>query len=101
MQKAVFDGDASQLEPLARGSGADAATSLCYLHPYYDGKQPGGCPTMYYRDVTATMQDIKQHTLWVALEAGSGIVSQHDYDPNSSCQGWAGVLILQLLVHSM
>ena len=24
------------------------------------------------------------------LEAGSGIVSQHDYDPESSCEGWNG-----------
>ena len=23
-------------------------------------------------------------------EAGSGIVSQHDYDPESTCMGWAG-----------
>ena len=26
----------------------------------------------------------------VALEAASGIVSQHDYDPESSCAGWVG-----------
>eukprot|EP01047_Picozoa_sp_COSAG01_P072736 COSAG01_NODE_11647_length_1888_cov_8.899346_2_plen_251_part_00 len=75
-QKAVTDGDASGLEELASTSGADAASVLCYLNPAYDGKQPGGCPTMYYRDMTATMKNLKQHVLWVALEAGSGIVSQ-------------------------
>ena len=45
-QKAVTDGDASQLETLASTSGADAASVLCYLNPAYDGLQPGGCPTM-------------------------------------------------------
>ena len=54
-------------------NGADAATVLCYLNPAYDGKQPGGCPTMYFRDTTAPLRDAKQHVLWVALEAGSGI----------------------------
>ena len=33
---------------------------------------------------------LQKHKMWVALEAGSGIVSQHDYDPESSCEGWAG-----------
>ena len=45
---------------------------------------------MYFRDSTATITDLKQYRLWVALEAGSGIVSQHDYDPSSSCAGFAG-----------
>jgi hypothetical protein len=45
---------------------------------------------MYFRDMGATMKVVKQHRLWVALEAGSGIVSQHDYDPESSCSGWEG-----------
>ena len=36
---------------------------LCYLHPHYDGIQPGGCPTMYFRDMTATITDVKQHTM--------------------------------------
>ena len=89
-QAAVTSGDASDLEDLASTSGADAASVLCYLNPAYDGQQPGGCPTMYFRDKTATMKDVKQHRLWVALEAGSGIVSQHDYDPESSCAGWTG-----------
>lgn len=60
-------------------SGADGATVTCYLHRAYDGKQPGGCPTMYVRDMSATLKNVRQHQLWVALEAGSGIVSQHDY----------------------
>jgi len=90
MQKAVFDGDASDLEDVASTSGADASSVVCYLHPAFDGKQPGGCPTMYFRDTSATIKNVKQHQLWVALEAGSGIVSQHDYDPESSCAGWAG-----------
>ena len=47
------------------------ATVLCYLHPHYDGKQPGACPTMYFRDGTSTLKDVKQHNLWVALEAGA------------------------------
>ena len=46
MQKAVFDGDASNLEDMASTSGADAATVLCYLNPAFDGTQPGSCPTM-------------------------------------------------------
>jgi hypothetical protein len=90
MQEAVLSGDASQVEQVASTSGADAATVLCYLHPAFDGQQPGACPTMYFRDTTATMSDPAKHLLWVALEAGSGIVSQHDYDPNSSCLGWDG-----------
>lgn len=90
MQGAVFDGDASNLESVASTSGSDAATVLCYLNEAYDGVQPGGCPTMYFRDMTATISNIKQHLMYVALEAGSGVVSQHDYDPNSSCSGWAG-----------
>lgn len=90
MQRAVREGDASGLEPMARSSGADAATVLCYLHSAFDGKQPGGCPTVYFRDMTAGLKDVRSHQLWVALEAGSGIVSQHDYDPTSSCAGWSG-----------
>ena len=50
----------------------------------------GGCPTMYFRDMTATIKEVQRHRLWVALEAGSGIVPQHDYDPESSCAGWGG-----------
>ena len=32
--------------------------------------------SMYFRDMTATITDLKKYRLWVALEAGSGIVSQ-------------------------
>eukprot|EP00936_MAST-01D_sp_MAST-1D-sp1_P002167 g2167.t1 len=78
MQAAVANGDASGLEDVASTSGADAATMLCYLHPHYDGRQPGACPTMYFRDATRTLTDTGQHRLWVALEAGAGIVPQHD-----------------------
>ena len=77
-QAAVANGDASGLEEVASTSGADAATVLCYLHPHYDGRQPGACPTMYFRDATTTLTDVGQHRLWVALEAGAGIVPQHD-----------------------
>lgn len=87
MRRAVEEGDASGLEPVSSTSGSDAATVVCYLHPAYDGEQPGGCPTMYFRDVGETMADPRRHTLWVALEAGSGIVSQHDFDPGSTCAG--------------
>ena len=86
MQAAVFDGNAEGLEGVAITSGADAATSVCFLHPGYDGKQPGACPTMYFRDQTATIRNLTQHELWVALEAGSGIVSEHDFDPTSVCR---------------
>lgn len=45
---------------------------------YYDGQQPGACPTMYFRDTTPTIRNLQQYRLWVALQAGSGIVAQHD-----------------------
>ena len=44
----------------------------------------------YFRDRGKVIKDLKQHRMWVMLEAGSGIVSQHDYDPESSCEGWNG-----------
>ena len=84
-QAAVLNGDASDLEETAANSGADAASVLCYLHPHYDGKQPGECATMYFRDTSAVMADPAQHVMWIAMEAASGIVSEHDYDPNSWC----------------
>lgn len=93
MRKAVENGDASNLESIASTSGADAASVLCYLHPAYDGKQPGGCPTMYFRDMGATIKDVRRHRMWVALEAGSGIVPQHDYGNDQPAQGpcvWGG-----------
>eukprot|EP01052_Picozoa_sp_SAG31_P015000 SAG31_NODE_951_length_10810_cov_3.083652_4_plen_335_part_00 len=80
MQKAVLSADLSNLENIARSSGADTAILACYLHPGLDGQQPGGCPTMYYRDGTATLKNVRQHQMWVALEAASGVVPQHDFD---------------------
>jgi hypothetical protein len=77
---ASFDG----LEELASTSGADAATVLCYLNPAFDGKQPGGCPSMSSRDTTLTMTNVSHYRMWVALEAGSGIMSQHDCEPVGS-----------------
>ena len=62
MQAAVMDGDASHLEPTASTSGADAATVLCYLDPAFDGRQPAACPTMYFRDMTATIKDLQVET---------------------------------------
>ena len=44
MRHAVLAGDLSGFEETASTSGADAATVVCYLHPAFDGKQPGGCP---------------------------------------------------------
>lgn len=84
-QTAILTGDVSGVESQARVTGADAAAVLCHLHPFYDGKQPGGCPTMYFRDSTATLRDPVQYRMWVALEASAGVISEHDYDPNSYC----------------
>jgi hypothetical protein len=38
------------------------------------------CLPRYFRDSTPSMVNLKQYRMWAALEAGSGIVSQHDYD---------------------
>ena len=56
MKQAVSSGNASNLEHVVRTSGADGATLVCYLHPAYDGKQQGGCPTLYFRDVRPAFQ---------------------------------------------
>lgn len=61
MQKAVFAKDLTGLEATVAGSGADAAAVLCYLHPGLNGKQPGGCPTMYFRDSTAPIANVAVH----------------------------------------
>lgn len=90
MQQAVLSKDLDALEEISSSSGADTATMACYLHPELDGQQPGGCPTLYYREALATIPDVRQHQMWVALEAASGIVPEHDYDPTSSCSGWSG-----------
>ena len=49
-QKAVLAEDLSGIEEVVSKSGADLATLVCYTHPGLDGKQPGACPTLYYRD---------------------------------------------------
>ena len=60
MQRAVEAKDLEGIEPVVAGSGADAATVICYLHPGLDAKQPWGCPTLYYRDVGPTYSVSKQ-----------------------------------------
>ena len=40
---------------------------------------------MYFRDINALLPTVEEHEMWIALEAASGILSQHDYDPNSWC----------------
>ena len=45
---------------------------------------------MYFRDSTAVLPDIRQHQMWLALEAASGVVAEHDYDPNSFCHEGPG-----------
>eukprot|EP00039_Didymoeca_costata_P024594 m.10789 g.10789 ORF g.10789 m.10789 type:complete len:592 (+) comp4319_c0_seq2:479-2254(+) len=86
-QTAIFIGDVSGLEDVASTTGADAATVLCYSHPHFDGQQPGACPTMYFRDSTATIMNVSQYQMWVALEATLGVVSEHDYDSRTG-QWW-------------
>ena len=76
VQQAVLDGDASRLEPFVSWSGADAASSRCYLSSALDGKQPGGCPTPHHRDTSSSINDAQLHVLRLAIEVGSGIVPQ-------------------------
>lgn len=90
LQHAVLARDLSAVEDVAQSSGADGASVVCYLHSAYDGRQPGRCPSLYFRDTTATMRDVRKHTMWVALEAASGIVPQHDFDPDSTWHGAPG-----------
>ena len=85
MQAAVTQGQTAGVEAVASSSGSDAASVVCYLNAHYDGRQPGACPTMYFRDMTAQLPSLAQHNMWVALEAGNGIVSEHDFDPDSWC----------------
>jgi len=89
-QAAVVAGDLSEVEDTVARTGADGASVLCYLTAEYDGVQPGRCPTMYFRDSTVVLKDLKQHQMWVALEAAGGIVPEHDYDPESYCLEGAG-----------
>jgi hypothetical protein len=60
----------------------------------YDGRQPGGCPSMYFRDETATLHHVATHTMWVALEAGSGVVPSAGLERISSnaYPSWSGEL---------
>jgi hypothetical protein len=62
MQQAVFSRDLSGLEPVAGSSGADTAVLACYLHPWLDGAQPGGCPTMYHLRVISIQIEIPDLT---------------------------------------
>jgi len=89
LQGKVYNADLSGAEGTLANSGADAITLLCYLHPSYDGVQPGGCPTYYFRDKTTTMTSVNQFRMWAALEAGSGILSQHDAEESKGI--WWGV----------
>ena len=41
MQSGVMSKDLSQVEAVAKRSGSDAASVLCYLHPYFDGRPSG------------------------------------------------------------
>ena len=47
-----------------------------------------------FRDSTATIKDVKKHRLWVALEAGSGIVPQHDCTPHPHLRSCLPALLL-------
>ena len=90
MKAAAVEANFTGLEEHASTSGADAAAVLCYLSPALDGKQPGACPSMSSRDTTLTMANVSQYRMWVALEAGSGIWSQHDCEPVGSLPGIVG-----------
>jgi hypothetical protein len=85
VQQAVESKDLDTIENAVASSGADAAPVVCYLHPGLDGKQPGACPTLYYRDEgeTYSAANISVHQLWVALEAASGILSEHQKSPTA------------------
>ena len=85
IQAAVDAKDLDTIEGVVASSGADAATVICYLHPGLDGKPSGACPTLYYRDTVAAYpaQNVSTYRLWVALEAASGILSEHQHSPNA------------------
>jgi hypothetical protein len=85
VQAAVEAKDLDTIEDVVASSGADAATVVCYLHPGLDGKPAGACPTLYYRDTGAaySVQNISTYRLWVALEASSGILSEHQHSPTA------------------
>eukprot|EP01050_Picozoa_sp_SAG11_P005649 SAG11_NODE_406_length_9736_cov_3.229117_1_plen_1784_part_00 len=85
LQAAVEAKNLDTIEDVVASSGADAATMICYLHPGLDGKPSGACPTLYYRDtqVAYSAQDVSIYRLWVALEAASGILSEHQHSPTA------------------
>ena len=83
MQGAVAAQNLDTIEDVVASSGADAATVICYLHPGLDGKQPGACPTLYYRDTGATYTNVTTYRLWMALEAASGVLSEHQHSPTA------------------
>ena len=63
-QAAVTDGDASNLETLASVTGADAATVLCYLNPYYDGQcvlKPGQNPFPTLTTLSLSTTSVNSH----------------------------------------
>lgn len=85
MQAAVEKKDLDTIETVVAGSGGDAATVICYLHPGLDGKPSGACPTLYYRDTDASYsaENVSKYRMWVALEAASGILSEHQHSPTA------------------
>ena len=85
MQGAVAAKDLDTIEDVVASSGSDAATVICFLHPGLDGQQPGACPTLYYRDVgpTYSAAQVSEYRLWVALEAASGVLSEHQGSPTA------------------
>ena len=85
MRAAVEAKNLDGLEDAVASSGTDAATVICYLHQGLDGKPSGACPTLYYRDTLAAYspKNLSTYQLWVALEAASGILSEHQHSPTA------------------
>lgn len=85
MRAAVDAKNLDTLEEVVARSGADAASVICYLHPELDGKPAGACPTLYYRDSqeSYSTENVSIYQLWVALEAASGILSEHQHSPTA------------------
>ena len=87
MKQAVFSGDASNLEHVASTSGADGATLVCYLHRAYDGKQPGGCPTLYFRDVSTRVptQGLREPMRSAVGAALPNVLAHHWRETTAPC----------------
>ena len=85
MQAAVEKKDLDTIESVVASSGADAAAVICYLHPGLDGRPSGACPTLYYRDTfeSYSVHNVSVYRLWVALEAASGILTEHQHSPTA------------------